>query len=144
MRAKEVTDLHVLKEGFGLTLSGKALSWFETLNTSVYNDLVSLEIDLIKAFTKIEIKHSVSQLILKFKQDEKEIMREYANCFRQYITRGPEKDLPPPQKLVSIFLEGLLNKSLHANLYGRKHETLNECIKEAIDLDDNGDDIWQG
>ena len=28
VRAKEVTDLHVLKEGFGLTLEGKALSWF--------------------------------------------------------------------------------------------------------------------
>ena len=28
VRAKEVSDLHVLKEGFGLTLEGKALSWF--------------------------------------------------------------------------------------------------------------------
>lgn len=28
VRAEEVSDLHVLKEGFGLTLEGKALSWF--------------------------------------------------------------------------------------------------------------------
>ena len=41
------------------------------------------------------------------------------------------------EKLVSLFLEGLLNKNLHANLYGRKHKTLNECVHDAIDHDDN-------
>ena len=29
------------------------------------------------------------------------------------------------------------SKSLHANLYGRKHETLNKYIKDALDFDDN-------
>ncbi len=45
--------------------------------------------------------------------------------------------MPGPQRLISLFLEGLSNKSLHANLYGKRHRTLNECIKDAIDLDDN-------
>ena len=26
---------------------------------------------------------------------------------------------------------------MHANPYGKKHDTLNECIKDAIDFDDN-------
>ena len=42
-------------------------------------------------------------------------------------------------KINSLFLEGLSNKSLHANMYGRRHDTLNECIKDAIDFDDNCD-----
>ena len=46
--------------------------------------------------------------------------------------------MPGPDRLISLFLEGLSNKSLHdANLYGQKPDTLNECIKDAIDLDDN-------
>ena len=45
--------------------------------------------------------------------------------------------MPRSQRLISLFLEGLKNKSLHANLYGKKHDTLNECIKNAIDFDDN-------
>ena len=36
VRDEEVTDLHVLKEGFGLTLEGKALSWFQTLDIGSY------------------------------------------------------------------------------------------------------------
>ena len=28
---------------------------------------------------------------------------------------------------------------MHANLYGKKHKTLNECIYDAIYLDDNCD-----
>lgn len=34
VRTEEDTDLHILKEGFGLTLEGKELSWFQTLDTS--------------------------------------------------------------------------------------------------------------
>ena len=47
--------------------------------------------------------------------------------------------MPGPEKLVSIFLEGLTNKSLHASLYGKKHTILNDCIYDAIDIDDNCD-----
>ena len=45
--------------------------------------------------------------------------------------------MPGPDRLISLFLTGLSNKTLHANLYGRKHDTLNKCIRDAIDLDDN-------
>ena len=47
--------------------------------------------------------------------------------------------LPSQTKAVSIFLEGLRDKSLHANLYIKKHKTLNMCTYDAIDLDDNCD-----
>ena len=67
VRAEEVTDLHVLKEGFGLTLEGKALSWFHTLGTRSYYSFKALEKDFIGPLTKIGIKHSVSTLITKFK-----------------------------------------------------------------------------
>ena len=45
--------------------------------------------------------------------------------------------MPCPQRLISLFLKGLKNKPLHANLYGKKHDTLNKCIKDAIDFDDD-------
>ncbi|MFW8114824.1 hypothetical protein ACOIDR_28460, partial [Klebsiella pneumoniae] len=70
VKAEEVTDIHVLKEGFGLTLSGKALSWFQTLDTSIYEDLESLEAEFVEAFTKTGIKHSVSQLIERCPEKE--------------------------------------------------------------------------
>ena len=47
--------------------------------------------------------------------------------------------MPSQAKLFSIFLEGSRDKSLHADLYAKKHKTLNECIHDAIDLDDNCD-----
>ena len=76
VRAEELSDLHVLKEGFGLTLEGKALSWFQTLDTGTYSSFESLEKDFIGAFTKTGIKHSVSTLITNFKQEEKETVPE--------------------------------------------------------------------
>lgn len=52
-RAEEVDDLHCLVEGFGLTLEGKALSWFQTLNPSTYIDFNALEKDFIAAFSTL-------------------------------------------------------------------------------------------
>ena len=72
-----------------------------------------------------------------FTQEEKESMHDCANCLRQYISRCPTKEIPSSQKLISLFLEGWKNNSLHANVYGKKHDTLKECIKDAIDFDDN-------
>ena len=112
-------DLHVLKEGFGLTLEGKALSWFQTLDTGIYYSFEALEKDFIGYFTKTWIKHSVSALITKFKQEEKEFMINCANRLRQYISRCPEEEMPSQAKLISIILEGLRDKSLHANLYAK-------------------------
>ena len=36
-----------------------------------------------------------------------------------------------------MFLEGLLNKNFYATLYAKKHKTLDQCVKDAIGLDDN-------
>ena len=83
------------------------------------------------------IKHNVVAQIYGFVQKENESVRDCANRLRQYIARCPEGEMPSSQRLVSIFLEGLANKSLHANLYAKKHDTLNSCIKDAIDFDDN-------
>lgn len=138
-RAEQVSDLHTLIEGFGLTLEGKALSWFQTLDPSSYEKFQGLKKGFIIAFTKTRIKHSVSTLVESFKQQEKEMVRDCANRLRQYISCCPEDKLPGQAKLVLLFLEGLLNKALHANWYGRKHKGLNECIADAIDLDDNCD-----
>ena len=98
-----------------------------------------MEKDFIGVFTKTRIKLSVSTLITKFKQEEKETVRDCANRLRQYISRCPEKELPSQAKLISIFLEGLRDKSLHADLYAKKHKTLNKCIHDAIDLNNNCD-----
>lgn len=38
-RAEEVYDLHTLVKGFGLTLEGKALSWFQTLDPAAFRKL---------------------------------------------------------------------------------------------------------
>ena len=45
--------------------------------------------------------------------------------------------MPSQERLVSIFLEGLLNRELHTSLYMKHHKNLNQCIKDAIDFDDN-------
>ena len=85
----------------------------------------------------MEIKHNVVAQIYSFGQKENESIRDCANRFCQYISQCPVREMPGPDRLISLFLEGLSNKSLHENLYGQKYETLNECIKDATDLDDN-------
>ena len=137
VRAEQITDLHTQVEGFGLTLEGKALSWFQTLEPDTFREFEALENDFIAAFSKMGIKHNVVAQIYGFVQKENESVRDCANRLRQYIARCPEGEMPSSQRLVSIFLEGLSNKLLHANLYAKKHNTLNSCIKDAIDFDDN-------
>ena len=78
-------------------------------------------------------------MITKFKQEEKESVRDCANRLKQYIAKCPERELPTAEKSVSIFLEGLRDKKLHADLYAKKNKTLRECIHDAINLDDNCD-----
>ena len=134
-----MSNLHVLKKGFGLTLEGKELSWFQTLDTSPYSSFESLEKDFIGAFTKTGIKHSVSTLLTNFKKEEKDSVRDCANKLKQYIARCPEVELVSQAKAVSISPEGLRDKSLHVDLYNKKHKTFNECIYDANDLDDNCD-----
>ena len=53
------------------------------------------------------------------------------------MARCPKEEMPSQERLVSIFLEGLKNKDLHATLYMKHHKNLNQCINDAIDYDDN-------
>lgn len=138
-RAEDVQDLHVLREGFGLTMEGTALSWFQTLDIGSYRSFETLEKEFIAAFTKTGIKHNVSNLLASFKQNQTETIKDCVTRFKQYIVRCPESEMPSQAKIVSIFLEGLNDKTLRANLYAMKHETINECIQDAIDLSDNCD-----
>ena len=90
-RAEQVHDLHTKVEGFGLTLEGRALSWFQTLDLSDYHSYEALEKDFIAAFSKTRLKHNVLSQIHGFKQNNDESMRDGANRLRQYLARYPEK-----------------------------------------------------
>ena len=104
-RAEQVNDLHTKVEGFGLTLEGRALSWFQTLNLSEYLSYEALEKDFIAAFSKTGLKHDVLSQIHGFKQKNEESVRDGANRLRQYLARCPEEEIPSQERLVSIFLE---------------------------------------
>ena len=124
-------------EGFGLTLEGRALSWFQTLDLSYYLTYEELEKDFIAAFSKIGLKHDVLSQIHGFKQKNDELIRDEANRLRQYLARCPIEEMPSQDRLVSIFLEGLSSKELYTVLYMKHHKNLNQCIHDAIDYDDN-------
>ena len=47
VRAKQITDLHTQVKGFGLTLEGKALSWFQTLEPDTFEDFEALKMSFI-------------------------------------------------------------------------------------------------
>ncbi|MCO5567204.1 hypothetical protein L7F22_020892 [Adiantum nelumboides] len=138
-RAEKVTDLHILVEGFGLTLEGKALSWFQTLDVGVYPTINALEKEFVAAFSKTGFKNDVLSQIHGFNQTEKETVRDCANRLRQYLARCSEAELPKQERLVSIFIEGLRSKSLHSALFMKNHTNLNQCILDAIKYDDNCD-----
>ena len=143
-------DLKALRGHKGIYQKGKSIFWkekgveggskedhgvsFHSIPTSPRS-----EERFVATFLKMGIKHNVVALIYGFAQKEGETVRDCANRLRQYIARCPEGEMPSPSRLVSIFLEGLLNKSLHANLYAKKHNILNACIRNSIDFDDNCD-----
>ena len=74
-----------LKE-FGLTLEGKALSWFQTLEASSFRDFSALKSDFIFAFSKMGIKHNVVVLTYNLKEEEHKTMRDCVNRLRQFIS----------------------------------------------------------
>ena len=118
-------------------MEGKALKWFQTLNIPFYTTFEALEKEFVAAHSKTGLKHDVLSQIHGFKQETDETMRDYANRLRQYLIRCPSSKVPGQERLVSIFLEGLLNKDLHSSLYMQHHKDLDQCIHEAIDYDDN-------
>ena len=52
-----VTDVHTMVQGFGLTMEGRALLWFETLKPSVLYDFETLIKRFIEAYSKIGHKY---------------------------------------------------------------------------------------
>ena len=99
-----------------------------------------LEKDFIASFSKMGVKHKPESKIQGFKQKEHETVRDCVNRLKQYIARCPIEEKPSQSKLVSIFLEGLKDKTLYKHLYAMKHQSFIECCKDAMDLDDNFDD----
>ena len=135
--AEGVTDVHTKVHGFGLTLSGSALSWFQTLKSDVLYDFDILIKKFIEAHTKIGIKHNTVTLILNFKQEERETVRQCIDRMKQYIARCPESEKPKQERLVSCFLEGLLDEDLYMLLFVQDHKDFEFCCFEAQRLDDN-------
>ena len=86
----------------------------------------ALEEDFIAAFSKMALKHDVLSQIHGLKQNNDESMRDKTNHLRQYLARCPEEEMPSQEMSVSIFLEGLKNKDLHATLYMKHHKNLNQ------------------
>ena len=120
-----------------MPLEGKALEWFHTLTPSSFPSLKAVEKDFIAAFSKIGQKHDGLSLLYEFKQESSESVRDYVLQFKKHLARCPKREIPCQERLVSLFIEGLLNCKLHAMLYIRQHKTMNECIREAIEFDDN-------
>ena len=97
-----------------------------------------LEKYFIATFSKIGLQHDMLLQIHGFKQKNDQSIRDGAYQLRQYFAQCPTiKEMPSQERLVSIFLEGLLNKELHVSLYMKHHKNLNQCIHDVIDYDDN-------
>ena len=60
------------------------------------------------------------------------------------MARCLEEEMLSQERLVSIFLEGLVNKDLCLNLCMKHHKNFNQCIHDAINYDDNCDDELKG
>ena len=105
--------MHTMVQGFGLTLGGTTQSWFLSLKADVLYDFETLIKKFIQEHTKIGIKHSTANLILSFKQDGKETVKQCIDCLKQYIARCTRQELPNEEKLISCFLEGLACEELY-------------------------------
>ena len=135
--AEQVSDTHTQVEGFGLTLESKALTWFQTLEPASKTSFERLEKDFIGSFSKMGLKHNAVALIYSFRQGEHESVRDSVSRLRQYVNRCPADKKPSQGRLISLFLEGLRDKVLHAHLYAQRHKTFQECCIDAMDYNDN-------
>ena len=115
------------------------MSWFQNQEAESLTEFRDLEKNFIAAFSKMGIKHNAVALIYSFKQKEHESVRDCANRLKQYITRCQVEEKPSQGRLISIFLEGLRKKMLHAHLYAKRHTSFNDCCLDAMDYDDNFD-----
>ena len=92
VRAKQITDLHTQVEGFRLTLEGKALSWFQTLEPDTFKEFEALENDFIAAFSKMGIKHNVVALIYGFVQKENKSVTRLCKSIAASTSQDVQKE----------------------------------------------------
>ena len=83
------------------------------------------------------LQHDTVSMIHSFEQGETESVRDYVNRLKQYINQCPEDEKPSQSRLVSIFLDGLKNSTLHSHLYAQKHTNFNACCLDALDFTNN-------
>lgn len=70
--------------------------------------------NFIEAYLKIGIKHNIVTQILDFKQNGNEIISKCLDRFQKYVSRCPFKEILSVEHVMSCFLEGLKNTTLHA------------------------------
>ena len=58
-RAKKFHDLHTLVKGFGLTMEGKALTWFQTQKLAKFSFFTQLAKEFVREHAKSGLKHDV-------------------------------------------------------------------------------------
>ena len=83
------------------------------------------------------IKHNTIAHIYNFKQKGHETVRDCANRLRQYIARCPTHEIPSHEALSVAFLERAVEQDPPRQLVWHEALALNECVIDAIDLDDN-------
>ena len=105
--------MHTMVQGFGLTLEGKALRWFQSLSNAMLYDFEILVEAFIKENTKTGIKHNTLTQILDFKQRERETVKDAIARLKSLISRCPPREMPAEDRLISCFLESLRDKNLH-------------------------------
>ena len=135
--AEEVEEMHTMVQGFGLTLEGRALRWFQSLSNATLYDFEVLVEAFIKENTKTGIKHNTLTQILDFRQKERETVKDAIARLKSLISRCPPREMPAEDRLISCFLESLRDRNLHTQLFGKRHVSLDDCFDDALLYEDN-------
>lgn len=134
--------MHTMVQGFGLTMEGSALAWFQTLKPSTLYDFETLVKRFIEAYSKIGIKHNTVFQILIFKQKDNETIKESIYRLWQYIVRCPASKMPCQECLISYFLEGLKYRQLYMHLFAKNHADFDDCCFDVQKFDSNCDMLY--
>ena len=86
-----MTDKHTQIEGFGLTLEGKALSWFQALEASDKSSLRVIEDLFIAAFSLMGLQHDTVSMIHSFEKGETKSVRDCVNRLSSNILIDAQK-----------------------------------------------------
>ena len=129
--------MHTMVQGFGLTLEGKALLWFQSLGNSVLYDFEVLIAAFIREHTKMGIQHNTLTQILDLKKKEKETVQDAIGRLKALILRCPPREMPKEDCLISCFLESLRDRNLYMQLFDQNHVKLRKCFDDALLYKDN-------